>query len=67
MRAYALDMPPGNSREPWLSRCQCLTAAGTRCKRPAAEHRQTSGGVSVAACWQHLEASYPTPYWTTDE
>ena len=67
MRGYALDMPPGNSREPWLSRCQCLTATGERCKRYAAEYRQTSGGVTVAACWQHIKASYPTPYWQSDE
>ena len=65
MRKYALDMLPGNTLEPY--RCQCLTAAGQRCKRPAAEHRQTSGGVTVAACWQHLDASYPTPYWQFDE
>ena len=65
MREYSLDMPPGNTSD--LYRCQCLTAAGTRCKRPAAEHRQTSGGVTVAACWQHLNASYPTPYWQFDE
>ena len=64
MREYSLDMPPGNTFE--LYRCQCLTAAGTRCKRPAAEYRQTSCGVTVAACWQHLDASYPTPYWTTN-
>ena len=65
MREYALDMPHGNTRE--LYRCQCLTATGERCKRPAAEHRQTSGGVTVAACWQHIKASYPTPYWQSDE
>ena len=65
MREYALDTPPGDTREPY--RCQCLTATGLRCKRPAAEHRQTSGGVTVAACWQHITASYPTPYWQYDE
>ncbi|TQE90557.1 MAG: hypothetical protein FKY71_20420 [Spiribacter salinus] len=67
MREYALDMPPGNTREPWLYRCQCLTATGKRCKRPAAEYRQTSGGDVVAACWQHIKASYPKPYYRADE
>ena len=66
MREYSLDMPPGSTREIYLYRCQCLTATGERCKRPAAEYRQTSGGVTVAACWQHLDAWYPTPYWTTN-
>ena len=65
MREYSLDMPPGNTRE--LYRCQCLTATGERCKRRAHEYRQTPGGESVAACWQHLDASYPTPYWRSDE
>ena len=67
MREYSLDMPPGNTLEPWPCRCQCLTATGERCKRRAHEYRQTSGGVTVAACWQHLDASYPTPYWQYDD
>ena len=57
-------MPPGDTLE--LYRCQYLTATGERCKRHAHEYRQTSGGVTVAACWQHLDACYPTPYWTTN-
>ena len=65
MRGYALDTPPGNTFD--LYRCQCLTATGERCKRRAHEYRQASGGVTVAACWQHLDASYPTPYWQSDE
>ena len=67
MREYALDMPPVNTFEIYLYRCQCLTATGERCKRPLAEYRQTCGGVTVAACWQHIKASYPTPYWQYDE